>query len=64
MDSEWEGERVGRTERVPLKHTHYHMQNQTASGSLPYKAGSSNQALCDNLEGWYGVGGRFEKERT
>ena len=25
---------------------------QTASGNLLYDAGSSNQVLCDNLEGW------------
>lgn len=26
-------------------------------GNLGYDAGSSHQALCDNLEGWDGVGG-------
>ena len=31
-----------------------------------YDAGSSNLVLCDNLEGWDGVGGggRFEREGT
>ena len=31
-----------------------------ASGNLLYAAGSSNPVLCDNLEGWDGVGGRRE----
>ena len=26
-------------------------------GKFLYDAGSSNLVLCDNLEGWYGVGG-------
>ena len=30
--------------------------NQTASGSLLCDPGSSNWVLCDNLEGWDGVG--------
>ena len=30
---------------------------QPASGNLLYDAGSSNLVLCDNLEGWDGVGG-------
>ena len=29
---------------------------QPASGNLLYDAGSSNLVLCDNLEGWNGVG--------
>jgi len=33
---------------------------QRASGNLLYEAGSSNLVLCDNLEGWYGVGGGRE----
>ena len=28
-----------------------------ASGNLLYDTGSSNSVLCDNLEGWDGVGG-------
>ena len=28
---------------------------QRASGNLLYDVGSSNQGLCDNLEGWAGV---------
>jgi hypothetical protein len=28
-----------------------------AIGKFLYDAGSSNLVLCDNLEGWYGVGG-------
>ena len=36
-----------------------------ASGNLLYDAGSSNQVLCDNLEGggWGGVGGGREAQR-
>ena len=33
---------------------------QIASGNSLYDAGSSNPVLCDNLEGWDGVGGRRE----
>ena len=35
-----------------------------ASGNLLYEVGSSNQGLCDSLEGWLGVGGgrRFKRE--
>ena len=29
---------------------------QTACRNLPYVAGSSDLALCDNLEAWDGVG--------
>ena len=37
-----------------------------ASGNLLYDARSSDQALCDNLEGWdgVGVGGKFKREGT
>jgi len=37
-----------------------------ASGDLLYDTGGSNPGLCDNLEGWDGVGwgGRFKRERT
>ena len=31
-----------------------------ASGNLLYDAGSSDLVLCDNLEGWDGVGGGKE----
>ena len=31
-----------------------------ASGNLLYDAGSSDLVLCDNLEGWDGVGGGRE----
>ena len=30
---------------------------QIASGNLLYDTGSSDPVLCDNLEGWGGVGG-------
>ena len=33
---------------------------QIACRNLLHDAGSSNQVLCDNLEGWDGVGGRRE----
>ena len=37
-----------------------------ASGNLLYDARSSDQVLCDNLEGWdgVGVGGKFKREGT
>ena len=47
-------------ERVTLTCVHYHMQSSIASGNLLYDAGSSNPVLCDNPEGWDGVGGRKE----
>ena len=33
---------------------------QIASENLLFDAGSSNPVLCDNLEGWHGVGGGRE----
>ena len=33
---------------------------QIASGNLLYDARTSEQVLCDNLEGWDGVGGESE----
>ena len=37
---------------------------QIVSGNLIYDVGSSNPVLCDNLEGWDGVGsGRKVQER-
>ena len=33
-----------------------HHLKTAASGNLLYGAGSSNLVLCDNLEGWDGVG--------
>ena len=33
-----------------------------ASGNFLYEAENSNLALCDNLEGWDGVGGSFRRE--
>ena len=37
-----------------------------AIGNLFYDTGSSNLVLCDNLEGWEGVGGgrSFKREGT
>ena len=37
---------------------------ERASGNLLYDTGSSNQVLCDNPEGWDGVGRRFKREET
>ena len=39
---------------------------QIASGNLLYDARTSEQVLCDNLEGWdgVGVGGKFKREGT
>ena len=39
---------------------------QIASGNLLYDAKSSDQVLCDNLEGWdrWEMGGRFKREGT
>ena len=33
---------------------------KTASGNFLYNTGSSHPVLCDNLEGWDGVGGGRE----
>ena len=52
--------RVGRTEGATLKHVHCHMRNWIAGGNLLRDTGSSNPVLCDNLEGWDGVGGGRE----
>ena len=35
-----------------------------ASGNLLYDAGKSIMVLCDNLEGWDEVGGRFKREEA
>ena len=42
-------ERVEQIERPYVK--------EIASGNLLYDSGSSNLVLCDNLDGWDGVGG-------
>ena len=47
------------TERSTLPYV-----KQIVSGNLLYDVGSSNPVLCDNLEGWDGVGsGREVQER-
>ena len=51
-------ERVGRIDRVALKHTLPHLR-QIASGTLLYDSGSSAQ-YSDNLEGWDGMGDERE----
>ena len=58
-------EKVGQLETVAWKHIHYHIYvKQIASGNLLYDARSSDQVLCDNLEGWdrVGVGAKFKRE--
>ena len=52
--TQWGKERVGQIERVAWKFITIY---KTASGNLVYDAGSSNQVLCDNLEGWDRLGG-------
>ena len=47
------GHRVGRIERVALKHIHYRMKNREP---LETYTGSLNPMLCDNPEGWEGMG--------
>ena len=34
-----------------------------ASGNLLYDSGSPNSVLCDNLEGWDGLGGGREVQK-
>ena len=46
---------VGWTERVALKHIDYHMQNRWMMGSC-YITWELSAVLCDNVEGWDGVG--------
>ena len=38
------------------------MREWTAGGNVLCDLGSSNPVLCDNLEGWDGVGGREAQE--
>ena len=52
-------ERVGPTERAAWKHKLPYVK-QRARGNLLYDARSSNQVLCDSLEGGDGVGGGTE----
>ena len=54
-------ERERLLERVTLKHTHthYHMDNRQPVG-ICHVTVSSSLVLCDNLEGWDGVGGGRE----
>ena len=47
-------ERVGRINRVALKHKHYHIK-ELASGNLLYNK-ELNLVLCVNPEGWDEVG--------
>ena len=49
-------DRVRWIEKVALKHIHYHMENRQPVGNCCTDAGSSNLVLCDNVEGWDGVG--------
>ena len=47
-------ERVG-IERVALKDTYYHMQNRQLVESCCITQ-EAQLVLCDNLEGWFGMG--------
>ena len=51
MWTQWGKKRVGQ-----IKNVHYHMIRQITNGNLLYNAVSSSQVLCENLEGWDGVG--------
>ena len=54
---------MGRTEGEALKLIQLPRVDWIASGNLLYGSGSSNRVLCDNLEGWEGVGdGRGAQE--
>ena len=63
MDTEGKGEGgknwTGSTEALTLPHVKWR-----ASGNLLYDGGSSNPVLCDNLQGWDGMGGKFKREGT
>ena len=49
--------------RIAQKHINYH--SKIASGNLLHDTGSSNPELCENLEGWDGVGGGgFKRKGT
>ena len=52
-------ERAGWMERVAWKHMH-RMQNSR----WEYAVWQFRQVLCDNLDGWDGMGGRFKRQRT
>jgi len=52
--------RVGRIERIALKHILPYVK-QITNGNLLYNSGSSNSVLCNNAEGLDGVGGRFKR---
>ena len=54
---------MGRTEGVALKHLPYLCEIASSwEVSLEYR--ELNPVLCDNLEGWEGVGRRFKREGT
>ena len=57
--TQWGREKVGKIERVAWKHIYMCVcvcVCKIDSGNLLYDAGSSNQVLCDSLEGWDEVG--------
>ena len=60
------GEERGQEEKGTTEDEMVGHVRQVGSGNLLYDAGSSNQVLCDNLEGWDGeeVGVRFKREGT
>ena len=56
VNTAWEGE-GGMNKEGSIETYTSPCVKKTASGNLLYDAGSSNLVLCDNLEGWDGVGG-------
>ena len=58
-----EGRRGWGTESSTETYKLLHVK-KIARRNLLCDSGSSNQALCDSLEGWNGVGGRFKSGET
>ena len=54
VDTVWEGDGWTNWDSSMETYTLPYLK-QRASGNLLYDVGSSNQGLCDNLEGWDGV---------
>ena len=53
---------VGWAERLALKHIHHHVQNRWLA-EVSVERRELKLVLCDNLEGWDGVGGRQRGSR-
>lgn len=63
MWTQW-GKRNRQTERVTLKHTHYHLQNRGSEINTRCRE-KLKLVLCDKLERWDRMGGgrEVQKER-